>query len=120
MPPLFREKPPLELVERFLQTFGLTTLGDATWFSKQQIKLFSFQELLPELEPYYLPCKAAEYIYGTVNEGRAITILRHLLRAYGAQLLSSEKSRGGQKSMWYQIQYNDTTEKTTSMEITFD
>ena len=117
MPPLFREKPPIELVNRFLQTFGLSGLGDAIWFSKHQIKILVFQELLPELEPYYLPCKAAEYIYGILNEGRAITILRHLLRAYGAQLLSMEKSRGGEKSMWYQIQSTDTK---SCMEVSFD
>jgi hypothetical protein len=117
MPALFREKPAVDLVERFLHTFGLTSLGDATWFSKQQIKLSSFQELLPELEPYYLPCKAAEYIYGTLNPGRAITILRHLLRAHGAQLLSMEKSRGGEKAMWYQIQ---SSEIKSSMEVSFD
>ena len=117
MPPLFREKPPAELVDQFLQTVGLTGMGDATWFSKQQIKLSSFQELLPELEPYYLPCKAAEYIYGTLNQGRSITILRHLLRAHGAQLLSMEKSRGGEKAMWYQIQSKDTK---SSMEVSFD
>ena len=117
MPPLFREKPPLDLVNRCLQTFGVHVLGDATWFSKQQIHLEQLSELFPELEPYYIPCKAAEFLHPPLTPTRAITVLRHLLRVYNAQLKSVEKARGGAKILWYQV---NAEEITSSMEVTFD
>jgi hypothetical protein len=104
MPPVFRERPPIELVEQVLKTFGLQNISDANWFSKQQIHLKEFEELLPQIEPFYIPCKAKDYIHKTINVNRAITILRQLLRCYSANLTSMEKSRGGQKNTWYQIQ----------------
>lgn len=117
MPPLFREKPPLELVDRCLQTFGISGLGDATWFSKQQIQLEQLAEILPELEPYYLPCKAEEFLHPPLTPTRAVTVLRHLLRVYNAQLKSVEKARGGSKILWYQV---NAEESTASMEVRFD
>ncbi len=117
MPPLFRETPPLELVERCIQTFGLTGLGDATWFSKQQIQLQQLSELLPELEPYYIPCKAEEFLHPPLTPTRAMTILRHLLRVNNAQLISTEKARGGSKSIWYQM---NSKQISPSMIISFD
>ncbi len=117
MPPLFREKPPLTLVEQIVRTCGVERLGDATWFTKQQIQLTQFSEFLPELEPYYVPCKAAEFLHPPLTPARALTILRHILRVYNAQLLSSEKSRGGSKSIWYQIQ-SETIH--SGIEISFD
>lgn len=116
MPPLFRETPPLELVNRCLQTIGLTGITDATWFSKHQIRLDHLSECMPELEPYYVPCKAVEFIHPPLTPSRAITILRHILRVHHAQLLSIEKARGGTKTMWYQI---STRETPSSMEISF-
>lgn len=104
MPPVFREIPPIELVDQVLKTFSLQNISDANWFSKQQIRLKEFEDLLPELEPYYIPCKAKDYIHKTINVNRAITILRQVLRCYSANLISLEKSRGGQKNTWYQIQ----------------
>ena len=103
MPPVFRERPPIELVELVLKTVGLQSISDANWFSKPQIRLKEFEELLPQLEPYYIPCKAKDYIHKTLNVNRAITILRQLLRCYSDNLTSMEKSRGGQKNTWYQI-----------------
>jgi hypothetical protein len=116
MPALFRSQPPLALVERYLLACGVKGLGDGVWFTKQHMQLDILSELFIELEPYYVPCKAVEYLHGTLTSSRAITVLRHILRVHGAQLQSIEKSRGGQKGMWYHVQ----SCQQTSMEVTFD
>ena len=122
MPPVFREIPPKELVQQILQTFGLQSLQESTWFTKQQIQLQQLEELLPELEPYYLPCKASTYIHTTLTQNLAITIFRQVLKPYGATLNTTEKSRGGVKSTWYQIQLDTKSSATLMSEdgITID
>ena len=100
MPKIFRTSPPIELIEKALLCFGLRGVQDATWFSKSCIHLANFEEFLPEIEPYYIPCKAKEYIH--INPS-PITILRHLLTSHGAKLESQEKTTNGVKSMWYRI-----------------
>jgi hypothetical protein len=103
MPKVFRENPPVELIEKVLLAFSLHGLHDFSWFSRTSIQMNMFEEVLPLLEPYYIPCKAKEYLYTTITTARAITILRQLLKTVDASLVCSEKSRMGVKSIWYQI-----------------
>lgn len=92
-------------MERYLQdAFGLRGLGDAAWFSRFQIHLAAAEELLPELEPYYLPCKAEEFLLtAPFTYARAITIGRHLVRAHGYDLRARERTNQGKKDLWYTI-----------------
>jgi len=101
MPKIFRQVPPLELVERILESFGLRTINDKTWFAKPQINLPAFEEFLPELEPYYMPCVSATR--QPTTQSRAITILRQILREHGSSIKTVEKSTGGKKQAWYCI-----------------
>ena len=72
--------------------------------TKQHIHLKIFEELLPQLEPYYIPCKARLYIYNNpFTPAHAITILRQVLKVHSHTLKASEKTRGGEKTIWYQI-----------------
>ena len=103
MPITFRKDPPPELVLRILAAFGLKSLSDASWFSKSHIRIEMLEACLVDLEPYYMPCKAEIYIYKEMNERRAITVLRHILKANKIHLSSVEKARGGVKVIWYQI-----------------
>ena len=103
MPKIFREFPPVDIVNQILQTLGIHNIHDATWFSKAQIRLQDFEQLLPELEIYYIPCKAQEYLHISLTHSRAITIIRQLLKAHGARLNTCQKSCGGEKGNWYQI-----------------
>ena len=86
MPPVFRKIPPLELVEQILKTVGLCSITDFSVFNKQQIQLEEFESLLPLLEPYYIPCKAEEYIHSPLTHHRAITIIIQLLKAHSLTL----------------------------------
>ena len=102
---VFRQQPPLDLLTRFLATCSLKNgQNDATWFTKSCISLSSFEELLAELEPYYLPCLTAEYIHKTpLTSARAITILRQILQEHSIQLHSMERSMAGVRGVWYQL-----------------
>jgi hypothetical protein len=55
------------------------------------------EELLPEIVPYYTPCKAET---GPFTFTSAFRILRHLLKAHGYDLKYVEKSCRG-KELWY-------------------
>ena len=103
MPKVFREFPPVDLVNQVLQTLGIHNIHDATWFSKAQIRIQEFEQFLPELEIYYIPCKAQEYLHISLTQSRVITIIRQLLKAHGARLNTCQKSCGGEKGIWYQI-----------------
>ena len=103
MPAIFRELPPIELVQRFLEGFGVQSLYASGWFTKDHANLPVLEEILPELEPYYTPCKATDLLHSQLTLGTAITIVRQLLKAHDIQLQVNEKSRFGQKTTWYHI-----------------
>jgi hypothetical protein len=103
MPKVFRSTPPIDLFERILSCFGLTGLHDTTWFSKATLRMDSFEDLLPELEPYYIPCKALDYIHSPLTQSRAITILRQLCKVHKVSLETTERTCGRVKGMWYQL-----------------
>lgn len=112
MPKAFRSTPPIELVVAFLQTLNLKGVQDATWFSKSCIHLPTMEALLPELEPYYYPCKAQAMLI-PFTQVKGITIIRQLLHAHGINVKSQEKTIGCVKGTWYQI-------ATSAHEVTVD
>jgi len=114
MPVIFRNKPPLELVEQILETFGLKTTCDKAWFTKPQIHLDKLEILLVELEPYYMPCMA---VLTPLTQSRALTILRQILREYGISIKSVEKSTGGKKQIWYSIHSTQTNANIFTVDL---
>lgn len=120
MPALFRQVPDLELVERFLQSsLGLRSIQDQAWFTKQSIRIQESELLFPELEPYYMPCKAKDFLHSSLTQNRILTILRQLVRAHGFEIYAKERSNGGKKGLWYCIQSNKDT-SSQEVEVTFD
>jgi hypothetical protein len=112
MPAVFRELPPLDLVERYLMAYSLRGTSDTTWFTKKACSLGVAEELLPELIPYYTPCKAES---DPLTLTSAFRILRHLLKAHGYDLKYVEKSCRG-KELWYHID----TPLNANTEVCFD
>ena len=98
---IFREKPPTELLEKLIQ--ACRTSQDNTWFQKSCILLSSVEELLPELEPYYVPCIFKDYTQSPLTQIKAITILRQVLKEHSMKLVSSEKTIHGVRGVWYQV-----------------
>ena len=103
---LFRKIPPKDLVSQIVHTFGLKSLDDSSKFSKKKLKLIktvdAINELKPQLEKYYLPCKARTYLNG-LNEKNVITILRQCIRTYGYKIDSREKYMKGEKYILYRL-----------------
>lgn len=100
---MFREKPPIELVEQIIKNLGLSGLSDIRWFTKEELLLDTLDEWLPLLQAYYLPCKAERYLGGTMTNSRIITILRHCLKCHRIELKVQEKTLNGKKTTVYQI-----------------
>lgn len=115
---LFRKRPLLELVEQILQALHFTGLDDARTFQKCDIDVAAFEEILPLLEPYYLPCKAKLFLYD-FSQAKAITVIRHLLRAHGYKLRTHEKVSQGIKQTLYQIERDAWAPLAGSMDVTF-
>ena len=102
---LFRKKPSLELVNDILVSLRFTGLNDTRLFTKADISVEVFEESLPQLEPYYLPCKAARFLHrGLLGPQDCITILRHIVRPHGYELATVERTYNGKKQPLYQIQ----------------
>lgn len=104
---LFRKVPPKELIVKVVQAYGLQSLEDDSNFSKKKLKLIktveTINELKPQLEKYYLPCKARTYLNG-LNEKNVITVLRQCIRIYGYRIVSKEKYLKGEKYILYRLQ----------------
>jgi len=105
---IFRKEPSRELVESILIEVGLLGFHDLRWFSRDEIKLNTLETWLPEIESYYLPCKAKRFIHKW-SPLSIITILRHLLHLYGYTLEKEERLYKGVKQMIYQIQSINTS-----------
>jgi hypothetical protein len=78
------------------------------------IRIQDAEQLLPELEPYYIPCKAKEFLHTSLTQTRCITILRQLARAHGFELCAREKSIGGKKEIWYSL--TQTSSESSSIQ----
>jgi hypothetical protein len=72
-------------------------------FQKQDIRLEKSLEIVSLLEPYYIPCKAKQYLEYT-TETRWITILRHILLPHAYVLVSQETTRDKKKTIFYTIE----------------
>jgi len=99
---MFRVPIEKKLVEELLHQLNFIGLHDKREFTKYDISKEKFEEIVVLIEPYYLPCKAKRFLYD-LNEGKQITILRHLLRSIGYDLLVQEKVLNNVKTTTYQI-----------------
>ena len=92
---LFRSMPPLDLITEFIQDLGFQDITDTREFSLADIDLSSAlaAQRLPDLEPYYFPCKASLYIHKPQTPQTLLVILRQLIRTQGYTLQTTEKKR---------------------------
>ena len=102
MSKLFREKPPIDVINTSLHELGFIGLNDTKLFCAEELKIETLEEWIPLLEPYYLPCKAKRY-FDNIDSHRVITILRHILPLHGYGLNSYERLHLGKKRTVYQM-----------------
>jgi hypothetical protein len=100
---LFRHEPPRDYVEEILRELGLLGFHDLRWFSLDELSLKTMGEWLPELESYYLPCKAKRFLHEW-GPGSVITVLRHILQCHEYHLVKEERLYKGLKQTLYQLQ----------------
>jgi hypothetical protein len=101
---LFRQKPPIELVNKVLKHMGIEHgLTDARTFTKEDLSDKEIEEWIPELEAYYYPCKARRFLDHSTKEN-FITIIRHIIRVHNFDLRTQERVIGGIKKTQYQIE----------------
>ena len=102
----FRNKPDIKFINTLLETFGLDGIEDDRYFTKEHMKqintLDKINDLTPQLNDYYLPCKSKIYLKD-INEKKAITILRQFVKIYNYKVFSLEKSINGQKQITYRL-----------------
>lgn len=103
---LFKASIPEDFFLKVCICYGIKNFEDEYYFSKTDlIKLGTVSSLLKykeELMQYYLPCKAKLYLI-ELNESKAITILRQLLRLFNKILLSKQKYIKQKKTTLYYI-----------------
>ena len=62
---LFRILPEIEIVNSLLEIFGLSSLHDNKFFTKESLKenntVNKLNDMKDELDKYYLPCKSKVY-----------------------------------------------------------
>lgn len=95
-----------EMLMKILNCYGLRNLDDKHTFKKHDLVLLKTVEKLialkPELEKYYLPCKAKLYLEN-ITEKKSITILRQILRLFNFYLFSKEKNIQSRKIIFYTL-----------------
>jgi hypothetical protein len=111
---LFRVLPDIEIIHSLLKIFGLDSLKDTKFFTKGTLieneTSQKLTEMKDELEIYYLPCKAKNYV-NNINEKRCITILRQFIKVHGYTLISKERYINGTKMSVYRL-IEDNKEST--------
>lgn len=103
---LFKNKPPLALINKMLQGYGLENINDSKTFSRKDLENLKISDFMnqfsKQLYDYYLPCKKKIYLKHITSK-TCITILRQCLRIYNYKLNSKEKYIKSEKIIIYKI-----------------
>ena len=126
---LFKKLPDEVIMNKLLLSFGLTSLKDTNHFSRRDLETLgtvqAIENLKPELEKYYLPCKSKNYL-NELNNKKVVTILRQFVKIYGYSIQSQEKYSKGNKFIIYGLTelenkiYRPVTKKPSSGIISFN
>ncbi len=107
---LFRVLPDIEIINTILKSFGLSSLNDTKFFTKESIKdnntVEKLIEMKDKLETYYIPCK--QLYIKDITEKRCIVILRQFIKVHGYTLISKERYIDGKKLSVYRIIEDDS------------
>jgi len=117
---IFRKEPPLSIIQNLLKELGFIGLNDLRWFSRDEIRLDTIDSWLPEIESYYLPCKAKRFIHNWTDIS-ILTILRHCIHCHGYTLQKEERLYKNVKQSLYQIQpiYSSVDLSGASLQVDF-
>ena len=107
---LFSKKPDNAILEKVLECFEIKNLQDNKSFTRKNLKDMStvtqLEKIIDDLNEYYIPCKSKKYLTD-LDEKKAITILRQIVKCFNYFLFSKEKYIKGEKNITYQIMPNN-------------
>ncbi len=118
---LFRVIPAITVINELLGTFGLSTLDDTNFFTKDIMNELNTVEqvnkLINTLSNYYLPCKSRIYLKH-INNNKCITVLRQFIKIHNYTLISKERYINRKKLCVYRlIKLNDKPTKSKQNDI---
>jgi hypothetical protein len=118
---LFKANIPEDLFLKIYKLFGINNLDEDYNFSKADlIRLKTIEQLdnyIEDLSQYYLPCKAKLYLLD-IDENKAITILRQILKLFNMSLVSKQKYVKQKKTTLYYIsKLNDDDDNIHAMKV---
>lgn len=103
---LFRILPDTEIISTLLSKFGLQSLQDTNYFTKDTLEeidtLDNLVEIKDVLDTYYLPCKSRVYL-NNITINRCITILKQFIKVHGYTLISKERYINRKKVCVYRL-----------------
>jgi hypothetical protein len=106
------------VAERLVQCLGLQGLDDSSNFTRFDLvrvgTVTRIYAMVEQLSQYYLPCKARIYLT-QINEKKAITIVKQILRLHNYSVVAKEKNNGNQKVIVYRIVNNQVLCNHTAM-----
>ena len=107
---LFCKKPDNIILEKVLECFEIKDLQDNKSFTRKNLKdmntVTQLEKIVDDLNEYYIPCKSKKYLTD-LDEKKAITILRQIVKCFNYFLFSKEKYIKGEKNITYQIMPNN-------------
>ena len=107
---LFCKKPDNFILEKVLECFDIKNLQDNKSFTRKNLKdmntVKQLEKIIDDLNEYYIPCKSKKYLTD-LDEKKAITILRQIVKCFNYFLFSKEKYIKGEKNITYQIMPNN-------------
>lgn len=115
---LFTKSVDRDVAERLVQCLGLKGLDDSTNFTRFDLvrvgAVTKIYAMIDQLYQYYLPCKARIYLT-QINEKKAVTIVKQILRLHNYSVVAKEKNNGNQKIIVYRIVHNQDLYNHTAM-----
>ena len=103
---LFCKKPDNIILDKVLECFEIKDLQDNKSFTRKNLKdmntVTQLEKIVDDLNEYYIPCKSKKYLID-LDEKKAITILRQIVKCFNYFLFSKEKYIKGEKNITYQI-----------------
>jgi len=103
---LFCKRPDDHILKILVNCFKLDSIEDNTIFTKKDLQEYGTVEKINgnkiEFEKYYLPCKGKKYLH-ELNEKKAMTILKQIVKTFNYYVFSKEKYIDGEKFITYQI-----------------
>jgi len=104
---LFINKPPIELLDKIIIAFGLTSINDTSEFSQLDMDkhktIQTINNFKNDIIKCYIPCKRKTYEDNCNSNLGNITMFRQILKTNNHDLYSKEKFIKGVKYLVYKI-----------------